>query len=57
MANITIKDLSAYSYSGSFIHDLSEEELDLQGGHPLLVAYLIYEAASAAWALYNISQL
>jgi hypothetical protein len=57
MANITIKDLSAYSYSGSFIHDLSEEELDLQGGHPLLVAYLIYEAASAAWALYNVSQL
>jgi hypothetical protein len=32
MANITVKDLSAYSDSGSFIRDLSEAELDLQGG-------------------------
>jgi hypothetical protein len=32
MANITVKDLSAYSDSGSFIRDLSDAELDLQGG-------------------------
>jgi predicted transcriptional regulator len=32
MANITVKDLSAYSDSGTFIRDLSEAELDLQGG-------------------------
>lgn len=32
MANITVKDLTAYSDSGSFIRDLSDAELDLQGG-------------------------
>lgn len=32
MANITVKDLSAYSDSGSFIRDLSDAELELQGG-------------------------
>lgn len=32
MANITVKDLAAYSDSGSFIRDLSDAELDLQGG-------------------------
>jgi hypothetical protein len=32
MANITVKDLVGYSDSGRFIQDLSEEELDLQGG-------------------------
>ena len=30
--NITVKDLTAYSDSGSFIRDLSDAELDLQGG-------------------------
>jgi hypothetical protein len=32
MANIKIKDLVKYSDSGSLIQDLSEEELNLQGG-------------------------
>jgi hypothetical protein len=32
MANITVKDLTAYSDSGSFIRDLSDAELDMQGG-------------------------
>jgi hypothetical protein len=32
MANITVKDLTAYSNSESFIRDLSDAELDLQGG-------------------------
>jgi hypothetical protein len=32
MANITVKDLAGYSDSGSFIRDLSEAELELQGG-------------------------
>jgi hypothetical protein len=32
MANITVRDLTAYSESGSFVRDLSEEELGLQGG-------------------------
>ena len=32
MANIIVKDLTAYSDSGSFIRDLSDAELDLQGG-------------------------
>ena len=32
MANITVRDLTAYSESGSFIRNLSEDELDLQGG-------------------------
>jgi hypothetical protein len=32
MANIIVKDLSTYSDSGSFIRDLSDAELDLQGG-------------------------
>jgi hypothetical protein len=32
MANITVKDLSAYNESGSFIRDLSDAELELQGG-------------------------
>jgi hypothetical protein len=32
MANITIKDLVEYSNSDSSIQDLSESELNLQGG-------------------------
>jgi hypothetical protein len=32
MANIIVKDLTAYSDSGSFIRDLSDAELELQGG-------------------------
>jgi hypothetical protein len=32
MANIKVKDLSAYNESGSFIRDLSDAELELQGG-------------------------
>jgi hypothetical protein len=32
MANIKVKDLTAYSDSGSFIRDLSDAELELQGG-------------------------
>jgi hypothetical protein len=32
MANITVKDLSNLQDNGSFIRDLSEAELDLQGG-------------------------
>jgi hypothetical protein len=32
MANIKVKDLSVYNESGSFIRDLSDAELELQGG-------------------------
>jgi hypothetical protein len=32
MANITVKDLSAHSNSASFSINLSEHELNLQGG-------------------------
>jgi hypothetical protein len=32
MANITLKDLEISNDSGSFVRDLSEDELDLQGG-------------------------
>ena len=32
MANITVKDLANLQDNGSFIRDLSEAELDLQGG-------------------------
>jgi hypothetical protein len=32
MANIIVKDLSNCTENGSFIRDLSEAELDLQGG-------------------------
>ncbi len=32
MANITLKDLTNCTDNGSFIRDLSEAELDLQGG-------------------------
>lgn len=32
MANITVKDLVNCTDNGSFIRDLSETELDLQGG-------------------------
>jgi hypothetical protein len=32
MANIKVKDLTAYDESGSFIRDLSDAELELQGG-------------------------
>jgi hypothetical protein len=53
MANITVKDLSAYSDSENVIQDLSEKELDLSGGNPLLVAYIVYEVASTGYALYR----
>jgi hypothetical protein len=32
MANVTVKDLANLRENGSFIRDLSEAELDLQGG-------------------------
>jgi hypothetical protein len=32
MANITVKDLANCTDNGSFVRDLSEAELDLQGG-------------------------
>jgi hypothetical protein len=32
MANITVKDLANCTDNGSFIRDLSEAELELQGG-------------------------
>jgi hypothetical protein len=32
MANITVKDLANSTDNGSFVRDLSEAELDLQGG-------------------------
>ena len=54
MANITVRDLTAYSDSEITIRDLSEEELDLKGGHPLVIAYLVFEAAQAAYAIYAV---
>ena len=54
MANIIVKDLTAYSNSEITIRDLSEEELDLKGGHPLVIAYLVFEGAQVAWATYNV---
>ena len=55
MANIIVKDLTAYSNSEITIRDLSEEELDLTGGHPLVIAYLVFEAAQAAYAIYSVN--
>jgi hypothetical protein len=44
MANITIKDLSAHSNSESFVKDLSEDELKIQGG-AIPLGYLLIIAA------------
>jgi hypothetical protein len=44
MANITVKDLAAYSDSGSFIRDLSDAELDLQGGGLFKIIKGIFKA-------------
>ena len=55
MANITVRDLTAYSDSEITIRDLSEEELDLKGGNPFLIAYLLVEAAQVAYAIYSVN--
>jgi hypothetical protein len=51
MANITVKDLSITQNDGSSIRDLSEEELELQGGF-FPVAMAIFAVVEIGNALY-----
>jgi hypothetical protein len=48
MANITVKDLSNLQDNGSFIRDLSEAELDLQGGGLFKVIGKIFKVITGA---------
>ena len=48
MANITVKDLSNLQDNGSFIRDLSDAELDLQGGGLFKVIGKIFKVITGA---------
>jgi hypothetical protein len=46
MANITVKDLSVSPSTESFIRDLSEDELELQGGWVWIAARIVIAAVA-----------